>query len=84
MLDPQNENLKEIVKEEKVEEEKTILVKMTPGQRPEVFFSGFWNGKLIKAAMNSKLWQKSICTMVQMQRYKMEILNIIYLQLIKT
>ena len=39
---------------------------------------------LIKAAKNSKLWQKPICTMVQMQRYKMEILNIIYLQLIKT
>ena len=41
------------VRERLETEEKTILVKMTPGQRPEVTFTGFWNAKFIRAAMNS-------------------------------
>ena len=38
---------------ERMEEEKTIILKYTPGSRPEVFFTGFWNGTFIKAAMSS-------------------------------
>lgn len=33
--------------------EKTILVKMIPGKRPEVTFTGLWTGKYIAAASNS-------------------------------
>jgi hypothetical protein len=33
--------------------EKTILLKMIPGQRPEVTFTGLWTGKYIAAATNS-------------------------------
>lgn len=38
---------------ERMEEEKTIILKYTPGKRPDVFFTGFWNGTFIKAAMGS-------------------------------
>ena len=38
---------------ERMEGERTILLKITPGQRPEVIFTGFWNGKYIKAARSS-------------------------------
>ena len=37
---------------ERMTEEKTMLLKLIPGQRPMVIFTGFWNGKFIKAAMN--------------------------------
>jgi hypothetical protein len=37
----------------KVEEEKTLIVKLTPGKAPEITFMGFWTGKYITAAMNS-------------------------------
>ena len=36
-----------------IEGEKTLLLKMTPGNRPEVIFTGLWSGKYIKAAMDS-------------------------------
>jgi hypothetical protein len=36
-----------------VDGEKTILLKMVPGKRPEVVFTGFWTGKYIAAATNS-------------------------------
>jgi len=39
--------------QERMEEEKTIFLKYTPGKRPEVTFTGFWSGKFIKAAMDS-------------------------------
>ena len=39
--------------EERMKEEKTILVKMVPGDRPSVSFTGFWNGRFIRAAMDS-------------------------------
>ena len=35
------------------EEEKTILVSIKQGFRPEVVFTGFWSGKFIKGAMDS-------------------------------
>ncbi len=38
---------------ERLEEEKTILLKYKPGQRPEVYFTGFWTGKFVRAAINS-------------------------------
>lgn len=37
---------------ERMTEEKTMLLKLVPGQRPIIIFTGFWNGKFIKAAMN--------------------------------
>ena len=37
----------------KVDGEKTILLKMSPGKKPEVAFTGFWTGRYIDAAMNS-------------------------------
>ena len=36
-----------------VEGEKTILIKMTPGKRPDVTFTGSWSGKYIKGAIDS-------------------------------
>lgn len=39
--------------QQKLESEKTLTVKLTPGKKPEVTFSGFWTGKFIQAAMNS-------------------------------
>ena len=50
--------------EERMTEEKTILLKMIPGKRPEIVFTGFWNGKFIKAAMNS------ISKAYRLRRYK--------------
>lgn len=38
---------------ERMEEEKTIVVNFKPGERPKVMFTGFWNGTILKAAMNS-------------------------------
>lgn len=38
---------------ERMEEEKSILITLRYGSRPEVKFSGFWNGKLISSAMNA-------------------------------
>ena len=38
---------------QRMEEEKTILINLIPGKRPTVTFTGFWNGKLIRAAMDS-------------------------------
>lgn len=34
-------------------EEKTIVLRMTPGNRPEVMFTGFWTGKYLRAALDS-------------------------------
>ena len=39
--------------EQRMSEEKTMLITLTPGKRPVVIFTGFWNGKLISAATNS-------------------------------
>jgi hypothetical protein len=36
-----------------IEGEKTLILKMLPGKRPEVVFTGAWSGKYIKAAMDS-------------------------------
>ena len=36
-----------------VEGEKSLLLTIRPGKRPEVVFTGFWTGKYIKAAMDS-------------------------------
>ena len=36
-----------------VEGEKTLLIEISPGKRPEVTFTGAWSGKYIKAAMDS-------------------------------
>lgn len=38
---------------ERMEEEKSIVLTMTTGNKPNVVFSGFWNGHFIRAAMNS-------------------------------
>lgn len=39
--------------EQRLEEERTIVIRMIAGQRPEVTLTGFWNGKFIRAAMDS-------------------------------
>ena len=49
---------------ERMEEEKSIVLTMVPGQRPAVVFTGFWNFKFIKAAMNS------IARNYRLRRYK--------------
>ena len=36
-----------------VEGEKSLLLRINPGHRPEVVFTGMWTGKYIKAAMDS-------------------------------
>lgn len=33
--------------------EKTVLVKMIPGKRPDVTFTGFWTGNYVRSAMDS-------------------------------
>lgn len=38
---------------QRLEEEKTIVLRMVPGQRPDVTFTGFWTGKFVQAAQNS-------------------------------
>ncbi len=35
------------------EEEKTLVVKLLPGKRPTVLFTGFWTGKFIRSAQNA-------------------------------
>jgi len=37
----------------KIEEEKTLTLRILPGKRPEVEFHGFWTGKFIRSAMDS-------------------------------
>lgn len=37
----------------RMSQERTIYIKMTLESRPEVVLTGFWNGRLIQAAMNS-------------------------------
>lgn len=39
--------------EERNLETKTLIVTMIVGKRPEIKFTGFWNGKMLQAAMNS-------------------------------
>ena len=34
-------------------EERSIILTMRHGERPEVAFNGFWNGKLVNNAMNA-------------------------------
>ena len=38
---------------QRMEEEKTLFLSMVPGRRPKVVFTGFWNGRYIRAAMDS-------------------------------
>ena len=38
---------------QRLEEEKSITIKMVPGEKPQVEFVGFWNGRILNAAMNS-------------------------------
>ena len=38
---------------ERLETERTLLLRMTPGQRPTVTFTGFWTGKFIRGALDS-------------------------------
>lgn len=38
---------------QRTEEEKTLVVKLTPGKRPTVLFTGFWTGKFIRSAQNA-------------------------------
>lgn len=35
------------------EGERTIVLRMNPGTRPEVEFTGFWTGKFIRSAQDS-------------------------------
>lgn len=35
------------------EEVKTILLTFKPGEKPDVQFTGFWDGKFLRAALNS-------------------------------
>ena len=36
-----------------VDGEKSLLLTISPGKRPEVVFTGTWTGKYVKAAMDS-------------------------------
>lgn len=38
---------------ERMEETKSVTVTFTYGERPEVVFNGFWNGRLVKNAQNA-------------------------------
>lgn len=38
---------------QRMEETKTVLVSLVYGQRPEVVFTGFWNGRAVKNAQNA-------------------------------
>ena len=51
--EPKASDLRDILQENNELEEKTLFLKLIPGQRPEVVFTGTWSGKFIKAAMNS-------------------------------
>ena len=35
------------------EEPKTAVIKIVPGEKPQVEFGGFWTGKYIQSAMNA-------------------------------
>lgn len=50
--------------EDRMQEEKTIVLTLNYGKRPEVVFSGFWNGKLVNNAMNA------ISRSYRLQRHK--------------
>lgn len=39
--------------QERLQQERTIHLKMTLDKRPEVVFVGFWDGRLIQSAMNA-------------------------------
>lgn len=39
--------------DERIKEDKTIVIKLIYGKKPEVTFTGFWTGKLINSATNS-------------------------------
>ena len=39
--------------EQRMKEEKTIIIKFKYGQHPDISFTGFWNGKLILNAQNA-------------------------------
>lgn len=39
--------------QERMNSEKSISVHMSAGSKPEVAFLGFWNGRLVRAAMDS-------------------------------
>ena len=38
---------------ERMEEDRSIVLTMKHGERPEVVFTGFWNGRLVNNAMNA-------------------------------
>ena len=38
---------------QRITEDRSIILTMKHGERPEVQFSGFWNGKLVNNAMNA-------------------------------
>ncbi len=38
---------------QRIEEDRAIVLTMKHGERPEVRFDGFWNGRLVKNAMNA-------------------------------
>jgi len=38
---------------QRLEEDRAIVLTMKHGERPEVRFEGFWNGRLVKNAMNA-------------------------------
>lgn len=38
---------------QRIEEDRSIVLTMKHGERPEVQFNGFWNGRLIKNAQNA-------------------------------
>lgn len=39
--------------EDRMKEDRTIVLTMKHGEKPNVSFSGFWNGHLVKNAMNA-------------------------------
>lgn len=39
--------------DDRMSQERTLHIRMTLDSRPEVVFTGFWNGKLIQAAQNA-------------------------------
>ena len=38
---------------DKMEDDRTILLKMEYGKRPEVTFTGFWSGRFLQGALSS-------------------------------
>lgn len=50
--------------DDRMKEVKTIHLTLSYGQRPEVEFGGFWNGKLVNNAMNA------ISRAYRLQRHK--------------